>query len=85
MIFKSNTGSVEKSRQRRSRQCSVLTDYQYAPQGKKAVALLDGLFWTDQRSPTSNLFLSSVTSCYHDDSTLPYFLLERFVFSDIKL
>jgi len=39
-----DTGSVEKSRQRRSRHFSVLTYYEYAPRPKKAVALLDGLF-----------------------------------------
>ena len=39
-----NVGSVEKSRQRRSRHFSVLTYYEYAPRPKKAVALLDGLF-----------------------------------------
>jgi hypothetical protein len=37
-------GSVEKSRQRRSRLFSVLTYYAYAPRGKMAAALLDGFF-----------------------------------------
>ena len=37
-------GSVEKSRQRRSRQFSVLTNYQYAPRAKLTAALLDELF-----------------------------------------
>ena len=37
-------GSVEKRRQRRSRQFSVLTYGVYAPRLKLAVALLDGLF-----------------------------------------
>ena len=37
-------GSVEKSRQRRSRHFSVLTYSAYAPRVKTAVALLDGLF-----------------------------------------
>ena len=37
-------GSVEKSRQRRSRHFSVLTYYAYAPRVKTAAALLDGLF-----------------------------------------
>ncbi len=37
-------GAVEKSRQRRSRQFSVLTYCQYAPRAKLAVALLDELF-----------------------------------------
>ncbi|WNM60617.1 hypothetical protein [Candidatus Nitrospira neomarina] len=38
------SGSVEKSRQRRSRHFSVLTYYAYAPRVKTAAALLDGLF-----------------------------------------
>jgi hypothetical protein len=37
-------GSVEKSRQRRSRHFSVLTYSAYAPREKMAAALLDGLF-----------------------------------------
>jgi len=37
-------GSVEKSRQRRSRHFSVLTYGMYAPRAKMAAALLDGLF-----------------------------------------
>jgi hypothetical protein len=37
-------GSVEKSRQQRSRQFPVLTYEVYAPRLKLAVALLDGLF-----------------------------------------
>ena len=37
-------GAVEKSRQRRSRQFSVLTYCQYAPRAKLAVALLCGPF-----------------------------------------
>ncbi len=37
-------GNVEKSRQRRSRHCAVLTYSMYAPRVKRAVALLDGLF-----------------------------------------
>ena len=37
-------GSVEKSRQRRSRHFSVLTYDAYAPRVKMAAALLDGLF-----------------------------------------
>ncbi len=37
-------GSVEKSRQRRSRHFPVLTYYAYAPRVKTAAALLDGLF-----------------------------------------
>jgi hypothetical protein len=41
---KTLTGSVEKSRQRRSRRFSVLTYYAYAPRVKMAAALLDGLF-----------------------------------------
>ena len=39
-----SSGSVEKSRQRRSRHFFVLTYREYAPRVKKAVALLDGLF-----------------------------------------
>ena len=37
-------GSVEKSRQRRSRHFPVLTYDAYAPRVKTAAALLDGLF-----------------------------------------
>jgi hypothetical protein len=37
-------GSVEKSRQRRSRHFSVLTYYPYAPRTKMAAALLNELF-----------------------------------------
>ena len=37
-------GSVEKSRQRRSRQIPVLTYEKYAPRLILAAALLDGLF-----------------------------------------
>jgi hypothetical protein len=37
-------GTVEKSRQRRSRYFAVLTYSMYAPRVKIAVALLDGLF-----------------------------------------
>ena len=37
-------GSVEKSRQRRSRHFSVLTYSAYAPRVKTAAALLDGFF-----------------------------------------
>jgi hypothetical protein len=37
-------GSVEKSRQRRSRHFPVLTYYAYAPRVKMAAALLDELF-----------------------------------------
>jgi len=37
-------GSVEKSRQRRSRHFSVLTYWKYAPRAKLAAALLDELF-----------------------------------------
>ncbi|MDH5564573.1 MAG: hypothetical protein OEY91_13250 [Nitrospirota bacterium] len=37
-------GAVEKSRQRRSRQFSVLTYWKYAPRAKPAAALLDELF-----------------------------------------
>jgi hypothetical protein len=37
-------GSVEKSRQRRSRHFPMLTYYAYAPRVKMAAALLDGLF-----------------------------------------
>ena len=40
----SEIGSVEKSRQRRSRQFSVLTYWKYAPLVKMVAALLDGLF-----------------------------------------
>ena len=39
-----HNGPVEKSRQRRSRQFSVLTYGVYAPREKLAVALLDELF-----------------------------------------
>jgi hypothetical protein len=42
--FHFHYGSVEKSRQRRSRHFSVLTYYAYAPRVKMAAALLDGLF-----------------------------------------
>ena len=42
--FPSLKGSVEKSRQRRSRPFAVLTYYQYAPRVKRAAALLDELF-----------------------------------------
>jgi hypothetical protein len=41
---RSKSGSVEKSRQRRSRHFPVLTYQVYAPRVKMAVALLDGLF-----------------------------------------
>ncbi|GJL59121.1 MAG: hypothetical protein NPIRA03_19780 [Nitrospirales bacterium] len=41
-------GSVEKSRQRRSRHFSVLTYYAYAPRVKTAAALLDGPFGKTQ-------------------------------------
>ena len=41
-------GSVEKSRQRRSRHFSVLTYYVYAPRVKTAAALLDGPFGKTQ-------------------------------------
>jgi len=37
-------GAVEKSRQRRSRQFSVLTYWKYAPRAKLTGALLDELF-----------------------------------------
>ena len=37
-------GVAKKSRQRRSRQFSVLTYYQYAPRTKLVAALLDELF-----------------------------------------
>jgi len=37
-------GNVEKSRQRRSRHCAVLTYWEYAPRVKMAAALLGGLF-----------------------------------------
>jgi len=37
-------GTVEKSRQRRSRPYAVLTYWEYAPRAKRAAALLDGLF-----------------------------------------
>jgi len=37
-------GNVEKTRQRRSRHFAVLTYSMYAPRGKMAAALLDGLF-----------------------------------------
>ncbi len=40
----SQTGSVEKSRQRRSRHFSVLTYQVYAPRVKMAAALLDDFF-----------------------------------------
>jgi len=39
-----SSGNVEKSRQRRSRHCAVLTYLMYAPRVKMAAALLDGLF-----------------------------------------
>ena len=39
-----DSGTVEKSRQRRSRHFPVLTYSQYAPRVKTAAALLDGLF-----------------------------------------
>jgi len=44
----SRYGSVEKSRQRRSRHFSVLTYYAYAPRAKTAVALLDEPFGKTQ-------------------------------------
>jgi len=44
MEMDSDTGSVEKSRQRRSRHFPVLTYSAHAPRVKMAAALLDGLF-----------------------------------------
>ena len=43
-LQKIEQGAVEKSRQRRSRQFSVLTYWKYAPRAKLAAALLDELF-----------------------------------------
>ncbi len=44
VFFLFYNGSVEKSRQRRSRHFPVLTYWKYAPRAKKAAALLDELF-----------------------------------------
>jgi hypothetical protein len=42
--FRFSNGAVEKSRQRRSHQFSVLTYWKYAPRTKLPAALLDELF-----------------------------------------
>jgi len=48
-------GAVEKSRQRRSHQFSVLTYWKCAPRAKLAAALLNELFLTARMSQASNV------------------------------